>query len=338
VKRASLGLAIFIAMIGIETLGEAQSVGISGDRFTVDGRETFLLGVSYFDVLGWKASDLDDLSDRQFNLIRIWLDWGVWTDRSRSFFNADGSMKNIRTLVDFVRACAARGIIVDVTVLSSNAFGARGAGTAEVAIRNAVRLLRDEPNVIFDLMNEHNWGVRPWSASHRAMRRLVAAAREEAPSAIIFYSNANEFRTDRGLLSHMVDAELDSGVSLLAPHSSRPMNWYGLVARKVAIVKNYLGSIDRNVPVYMQEESRNGNADGDFFTADQLTQAVREARDSGAAGYVFHTAAGFDLAGSRTFFGNLDSEEWAALNQIAREIVGEPRHSSAAQFVSDDVP
>ncbi|MCR4330446.1 MAG: peptidoglycan-binding protein, partial [Patescibacteria group bacterium] len=50
-------------------------LGISGDKFTINSTPTFLLGVSYYDALGWRATDLDGLSSRGFNLIRVWIDW-----------------------------------------------------------------------------------------------------------------------------------------------------------------------------------------------------------------------------------------------------------------------
>jgi hypothetical protein len=34
----------------------APRLGISGDRFTIDGQPIFLLGASYYDGNGWKAS------------------------------------------------------------------------------------------------------------------------------------------------------------------------------------------------------------------------------------------------------------------------------------------
>ena len=54
-------------------------VGVSGTRFIINGNPAFLLGVSYFDARYWRASNLDGLRARRYNLIRIWL------ERSRLF-------------------------------------------------------------------------------------------------------------------------------------------------------------------------------------------------------------------------------------------------------------
>jgi hypothetical protein len=47
----------------------SPKIGISGDKFTINGTPTFLLGASYFDAYGWNISDLDCLAARKFNLI-----------------------------------------------------------------------------------------------------------------------------------------------------------------------------------------------------------------------------------------------------------------------------
>src|SRR5688572_27101591 len=98
-----------ISSVKVWTKPGVTSIGISGDYFTVNKTKMFLLGVSYFDAMGWKVSDLDGLASRNFNLIRIFLDWPpeTWDStvvpRSRSFFNNDGSMKNTETLLNLVR-------------------------------------------------------------------------------------------------------------------------------------------------------------------------------------------------------------------------------------------
>ena len=127
------------------------TLGLSGESFTINGSPTFLLGVSYFDGYNYHLSDLDRLRDDGYNLIRIWLDW-----RDADFFDADGAWKSgaeARAL-ELVNAASDRGIVVDVTILSAAGAGPDGdyedLGVAEQVVRNAVRSLRNEPNVFFD--------------------------------------------------------------------------------------------------------------------------------------------------------------------------------------------
>ena len=182
-------LALLVFMSG--GISRAQSgttqLGISGDRFTINGQPTFLLGASYYDPTGWKTSDLDGLAARRFNLIRCFLHWDGW---NRSSFNSDGSLRTT-AILDLARACAARGIVVDVTILDSS-VGSSQAGPMATAVRSAVRLLRNEPNVFFDLVNEHNGNWTP-SHSHSTMGALMAAARQEDPDAILTFSSAEYF-------------------------------------------------------------------------------------------------------------------------------------------------
>jgi hypothetical protein len=64
-----------------------------------------------------------------------------------------------------------------------------------------------------------------------------------------------------------------------------------------------------------QEEILNG-----FMPAkDHFLHAVREASDAGAAGWVFHAAASFDLR-TNTWFENLDSVEVAVVNELAAQL------------------
>jgi len=330
-KKALLGLT-FLATVSLpESSARAQSAarfGVSGDRFTVDGAPTFLLGASYFDSVGWRASDLDGLKARRFNLLRIFLDYmpEAWdpsfAPRSRSYFNADGSMKNTQTLLGLVRACAARGIIVDATIL----WQVSNPGSAETAVRNAVRLLKDEPNVFYDLVNEHADDTAPgarWSHDHvPTMQTLFAAARAEDASAILTVSSSSGdwhiIRPDETLNTPNVDGELAIGAQIVTPHFPRTPDWYDRTDSRVRSLKNYLASVGRTVPVYLQEEAR---VDPTWIAPSQqhFLQAAREARDEGAAAWIFHTAAAFDLRAS-TWFDQLDATERATVDALGAQI------------------
>jgi len=331
---AKLTLLFLVATFGAAARAQsAPAVGLSGDRFIVDGQPTFILGVSYFDWVGWSASDLDAFQARQFNCIRIFVDYRpeAWDPSvapgSRSGFNPDSSLRNSSSLLGLVRACAARGIIVDVTIFagSSNLLSSLDAAT-----RNVVRLLRNEPNVFYDMVNEHN--SKSFS-SHSALAGLIAAARQEDGDAVLMFSSHGDYNADppghiitsgETVNQANVNEELNAGSQMITPHLFRSADWYDRIDRRVATLKSYLSSIGWNVPVFLQEEARRGDGSpGAWVGRDQLLQAAREARDSGAAGYVFHTAAGFDLRNS-TFFSNLDGEERAAIDVMGGQIFGTP--------------
>ena len=303
----------------------SPKIGISGDQFTINGTPTFLLGASYFDAYGWNISDLDGLAARKFNLLRIFLDYlpETWdfsfASRSRTFFNADGSMKNTQTLLDLVRAAGARGIIVDVTILMS----ASNPTSAETAVTNAVALLKNEPNVFFDLANEHGDDTNPsarWSHYHfPVMQALFNAVRAVNPNGIYTVSSSSGdnhiLLSNETVGSTNINEELELGVQMLTPHFRRSTDWYDLTASRVRTVKNYLAAVGKNIPVYLQEEARR-DPEWIMPTKDHFLHAVREAWTAGAAGWVFHTAASFDLR-TNTWFENLDSVEVAVVNELA---------------------
>lgn len=320
-----LAALIFLLPIACGASGAGPRVGLAGERFTVDGVPTFLLGASYFDVLGYKESDLDELSARGFNLVRIWLDWAVWEGRERSCFDENGNFLQAPAVLAFVRAAAARGIVVDVTVLhSASAFADFAA--VKRAIRSAVRALGDEANVFFDLVNEHNnqgLAGSSWSIPHANMEELLAEARAEKPGAILTFSSSSPHIVglDGSVNGLPLREEIGAGSQLVAVHLPRTPDWHLKIGERVLNARAALAGIGVSVPVYLQEENRRG-FEGHFPSAADFVEAARRARDAGAAGFLFHTAAGFDLSGGKTFFGNLDAEESAAVDALAAAIFG----------------
>jgi hypothetical protein len=287
------------------------AIGVRGDDFTIDGVPTFLLGVSYFDGRNWHVEDLDGLASRGFNLIRIWLDWDP-----ASFFDAGGALAAQDVLVALTEACRSRGIVVDVTILDpSLTFADR-----EAAVRATITALAAQPNVFFDLMNEHDHGGGP--ISHDEVAALAAAARERNPGAILTVSSTGgHIVDDLTLVPVNVDEELGlAGLDLLTPHLSRTADFADKTDQRVTVMKDYLASIGRPVPVYLQEEARRGHSGLDP-TLEEFVQAATEARDAGAAAWVFHTDAGFDLAAG-TFFAQLDPVEAAVVDALGAAVFG----------------
>jgi hypothetical protein len=285
------------------------TVGISGDKFTVNGQPTFLIGVSYFDGSNYQVSDFDALAARRFNLIRIWLDWGTAGD-GRSFFDGSGALVQGAKLLNLVRAARARGLVVDVTILDPGLTF----GDVNRALRETATLLKDEPNVFFDVMNEHDHGGGP--RSHAEVAGFISTVRANAPNRPVTVSSTGGHLMDTA----NIEEEMNAGVQIVTPHFERTSDWYDRTDDRVRFVKNYIASRGRNLPVYLQEEARRGHSGLDP-SKDQFLQAAREARDAGAAAWVLHTDAGFDL-GANSFFGAVDPVELDTLNSLADTIYG----------------
>src|ERR1051326_554007 len=57
----------------------ATEISTHNSHFTIDGKPTFLLGISYYGALGaptnFIAADLDDIQRDHFNWLRVWATW-----------------------------------------------------------------------------------------------------------------------------------------------------------------------------------------------------------------------------------------------------------------------
>jgi len=77
-------------------------LGIDGTRFTLSGRPTFLLGISYYAALGAPEDsvrrDLDDMQRYGFNWLRVWATWDMF-DHNISAVDGTGEPLPCRVLV-----------------------------------------------------------------------------------------------------------------------------------------------------------------------------------------------------------------------------------------------
>ena len=87
--------------------GGAAVLGRQGDRFTINGKETFLLGISYYAGLGAPEAilrtDLERMRNHGFNWIRVWATWAAFGN-DVSAVDGDGNprpagMKALRRLL-----------------------------------------------------------------------------------------------------------------------------------------------------------------------------------------------------------------------------------------------
>ena len=72
-------------------------LGIEGTQFTLNGKPTFLLGISYYGALGASEDfirrDLDDMERYGFNWLRVWATWDMF-DHDVSAVDGDGGRGN----------------------------------------------------------------------------------------------------------------------------------------------------------------------------------------------------------------------------------------------------
>jgi hypothetical protein len=295
------------------TTGVAGSgLQIDGDRFTFDGAPIFLLGVSYFDARDWFPSDLDGLSQRGWNLIRIWLDWGDDT-----FFGPDATLspEGAAALGEIVLAARERGMIVDVTILDPEFLVGPDLEHRSAAAASVATVLVDADNVLFDIMNEHDHGAGP--IDHGEAGAIVAAVRAVDPDRIITISSTGGHLVadDATVQTDAVDEEIDIvGVDVVTPHMPRSADWSAATGARVGSLRAHLRARGLTMPIYLQEEARRGHSGLDP-SAEEFIGAAQMSIAAGAAGWIFHTDAGFDL-GATDFFGALDEVETVVVDTL----------------------
>ncbi len=320
-KRFILFLTVFIFIISGGCGGGGRgsfippdnqsnfSLGIARDSFTVNGAPAFLLGVSYFDGRNYRQSDLRSLAEKGYNLIRIFINL---------FFDQDGDWRSgaEQDLIDLVDFADGQGIIVDVTILDNESSLGEVPSVRNQVVMNVTEALKGRTNVLFDLQNEHD-------LSHSELGELSDLVRSIDPDRIVTVSSGEKhilFIND-DLQEDNIDEEVDIvKVDILTPHLERNRDWFDMTGHRVGVIKDYLSSIGKNIPVYLQEEARRGHS-GLNPSKEEFITAALQARDADAAGWIFHTDAGFNLS-DQSFFERLDSVERAVVEELPCRVFG----------------
>jgi len=71
----SRAIVLLSVLIASTVFASGAELGIKGKQFTINGKPTFLLGISYYGALGaskdFIRSDLDDMQKYGFNWFRL---------------------------------------------------------------------------------------------------------------------------------------------------------------------------------------------------------------------------------------------------------------------------
>jgi hypothetical protein len=301
---------------------------VSGKALQVDGRPAFLLGVSLFDALGSappRDQDLDALRNWGVNTVRVWAHW------HEAIYQADGTLtaQGRERLLALVKRLQTRGLVLELVLLRPGqlpgqpfaVFASEGARLRSVT--EMTTALRDQRNVLFDLYNEHDHRDGPIShAAARALRdavKAVDAARVVTISSTEYHLMTADGRVgDTEAKNLREEAGQEGGsvaVDVVSAHFPRTDDWAASTGRRIGVLGAALDRIGRGLPIYLNEERR-ANA-GSVIAAESYQRAHAAAQQAGAAGWVFHTAAGFDLK-KRAFVDALAPEEKAGLARLKK--------------------
>lgn len=280
-----------------KTLEPQAVLGCEGDRFTIDGKPTFLLGISYYSALGaseeFVTADLDDLRAAGFNWLRVWVTWDSFGENV-SALDHEGKRRDpyFNRLRNLVAECDRRHMIVDVTLARSRP-GQREGGSVHLpdldshrrAVQTIVQGLAPHRNWYLDLANERDVGDdRFVSVEELAeLRKLAATLRHDLLVTASF--GGHDLSPD-----DIDDAMRKVKCHFLAIHRPRHAESPKQTERETRKVIQVLKSLQQTVPVHHQEPFRRGYTDWEPVADDFLVD-LRGALQGGAAGWCFHNGS-----------------------------------------------
>ena len=317
--------ALLLMLLALGASASAQTLGVGGTRFTVDGRSKFLLFVSYFDGLrrasaNGGAGDVDTdfvyLKRIGYDGIRLMVNWRYDcgsgpTDDARKLLTASGTINEPMWPV-FLRLldrAAARGLVVDVTFTRDTYAAPIPIDAYRTAIASvAQRLLAagGYRHVLFDVQNEYP--IHGVTAAD--VHSILTAVRAVDSQRIVTASGGGG------------DAIDDPAMTVVAYHDSREEDWHASAAagRQLDAVRRQTAAPK---PIYLQEpmpfrKFHPSCGHGEWPRPGYARRAAGHARHHGAAAWTFHTRQSFDLR-NRTLLEILkdDPEQKAELEAIS---------------------
>jgi hypothetical protein len=325
---------------------------IQGTQFALNGRPTFLLGISYYGGLGASEEslnrDLEDFQRNGFRWIRVWATWAAY-GTNVSALGSDGEPREpfLARLRHLVAACDRRGLVVDVTLTrgseSSSGGCVRSFAAHKRAIETVVKAIRSHANWFLDLANERDVGDARY-VSPAELKALRERVRELDPQRLVTASFGGHDLSDQDI----EEAVNEIGLDFLSPHRPRSADSPGQTEEETRAALRKAKAMGRAVPVLYQEPFRRGYSSWQPKAADFLAD-LRGAVAGGAAGWCFHNGGeripgggdkhrSFDLHRQR-LVPQLDTEEMEVLSKAAALCrTQEAPHSSPHPELDGSVP
>ena len=304
--------------------GVTTAVGVQGRMFTINGAQTFILMLSYFDFMQWKVQDFIDMKARGWNGIRVWCEkWAGSPAPSVAALNSVGQFTGQATFLAGIRSAAAHGIVVLVTIMDweSSPFQTQPL----TAIDNVVNALENEPNVLIDIVNEHqhNNGVY---APQSLMKTYRDRAKAADSGCIVTVSSCGDHpgpfdAMGETIQSAYLTAHVNTvGVDFLEHHDARTSDWADKTDQRMTKILNHFSAIGVNKPAAFGEPNRRSGGSGPSEA--EFLQAARECKAAGGAMWCFHQTASFNMDGPTTFYNRLDSVEKNVFDNAAASLSG----------------
>lgn len=325
-------LAVALAVWLATAAAGATELRIEGERFTLDGKPTFLLGISYYGGLGapeaFIAKDLDDVQRYGLNWIRLWATWGAF-DNDVSAVDPEGRPRRpqLAKLQELVAQCDRRGVVVDVTLSRGNGVtGANRLQTLEAhrrAVGTLIAALKPYNNWYLDLGNERNIRDRR-HVSFEDLRQLRDEVKRLDANRLVTASHAGD-PSQEDVQSYLQTVQVD----FLSIHRPRNPKSPRQTAAKSQQVRQWMKAAGRPVPLHYQEPFRRGFSPRQYEPpAEDFLTDLEQALGGGAAGWCLHNGdqkdrpesrprRAFDLRQQR-LFDQLDAQEREVLASLRK--------------------
>lgn len=311
---------VFNAFAAAEPITGSTTLGIQGSQFTLRGKPTLLLGISYYGALGasdeFIRRDLDDMQRYGFNWIRVWANWASFSNNVAAVTETgEPRVPFLSKLKSLIAECDRRGMVVDVTLTRGN--GVTGPARLQTlaahkrAVETLITALPPFPNWYLDLSNERNVRDKRFT-SFEDLKILRDLVRRLDPDRLVTASDGGD------IANEALREYLTVPVDFISPHRPRDADSIAMTAAKTREYLAWMKEFGRVVPVHYQEPFRRGYGKWQPNAEDFLAD-LRAAKAGGAAGWCFHNGGERDASGNqprRSFdlsekrlFEQLDSEE-----------------------------
>ena len=307
----------------------STELGIKGTQFTINGKPTFLYGISYYGGLGaseeFILKDLKDIKKYRFNWIRVFTNWKGF-GFGMSAVDGSGNPKDpfYAKLKWLVAECDREGIIVDVSLYRGKDDEGpilQTLDSYQKAVKSIINLLKPYHNWYLDLANERD--VRDDRfVSFDELKQLRETARLMDPDLLVTASAGNDISRD-DLREYLQTVNVD----FICPHRPRGPESIKQTGAKTIEYLGWMKEIGRVVPVNYQEPFRRGYTKWQPKASDFMADLMN-AKEGGAAAWCFHNGSqrdpnnnfprrSFDMHEKR-LFDQLDKDELEAIETISR--------------------
>ena len=301
-----------------------------GTRFAINGRPTFLYGMSYYGALGATEEtirkDLKLLRKQGFNWIRVWATWAAF-DNVVSAVDPEGNPREemLQKLKWLVAECDRRRMVVDITLSRGNGITGpprlQSLDAHQRAVETITTALRPFRNWYWDLSNERNIRDQRFT-SFSDLKLLRQHIRKLDPKRLVTASHAGDIQ-EADLREYLLTVRVD----FIAPHRPRNAASPGKTEERTRAYLLAMKEIGRLLPVHYQEPFRRGFGKWQPAAGDYVNDAAA-AKAGAAAGWCFHNGderhgadgrprRSFDLRG-QSLFEQLDPVELEALKSLEK--------------------